>query len=150
MGLGASTLYYYASQIFPDSWELGVGEQAPSPSCFHVTGIGFLQHCGNEITNIHQCLIPDRSWERWTLLFGCSSSGIGWQLIVAGYPQFLLSFGRFWLNKFPCGCISFDSSPEIFKNIFIFNWKIIALQCCLVSATEQCESAISMHISPPS
>ena len=46
---------------------VGVGEQAPPPSCFRVTGVGSLQHCGSEIASIHQGLIPDRSWERWTL-----------------------------------------------------------------------------------
>ena len=67
LGLGAGTFYHYASQIFPASWELGVGEQAPPPSCFRVTGVGSLQHCGSEIASIHHGLIPDRSWERWTL-----------------------------------------------------------------------------------
>ena len=34
--------------------------------------------------------------------------------------------------------------------IMIFNWGKIALQCCVVSAVQQCKSAIIIHISPPS
>ena len=34
--------------------------------------------------------------------------------------------------------------------IMIFNWGKVALQCCAVSAVQQCKSAIIIHISPPS
>ena len=37
-----------------------------------------------------------------------------------------------------------------FFNLFIFNWRIIALQCCLVSAIHHHESAIGIHMSPSS
>ena len=33
---------------------------------------------------------------------------------------------------------------------FFFNWKIVALECCVVSAVQQSESARSMHIFHPS
>ena len=33
---------------------------------------------------------------------------------------------------------------------FIFDWRIIALQCCVGFAIQQHESAISIHMSPPS
>ena len=33
--------------------------------------------------------------------------------------------------------------------LYFFNWRIIAFQCC-VGFMRQCESAISIHISPPS
>ena len=39
-----------------------------------------------------------------------------------------------------------DLTGEFFKNLFIFNWRIIALQYVLVSAIYQHESAIGIHI----
>ena len=43
---------------------------------------------------------------------------------------------------------SFLSGNSFFTISFIFfNWRIIALQCC-VGFVRQCESAISIHISP--
>ena len=38
--------------------------------------------------------------------------------------------------------------PNFLK--FIFNWRIIALQCCVGFCYKQCQSAISIHMFPPS
>ena len=37
-----------------------------------------------------------------------------------------------------------------FKNVFIFNWRIIAVRAVLVSAIQQRESVIGIHMFPPS
>ena len=36
------------------------------------------------------------------------------------------------------------------QHFYIFNWWIFALQCWLISAIQQRESALSIHTSPPS
>ena len=49
------------------------------------------------------------------------------------------------------------SCPQSFQqlsatlNLFflIFTWRMIALQFCVVSAVQQCESVIGIHVSPP-
>ena len=56
--------------------------------------------------------------------------------------------GFFFFPNQGAHCLLVIHSVSAFKNYF-FNWRIIALQCC-VSATQQCESALSRHRSPPS
>ena len=39
---------------------------------------------------------------------------------------------------------------SVFKNLFIFNWRIIVWQYCVGFCYNQHESTIGMHVSPPS
>ena len=47
------------------------------------------------------------------------------------------------------GQVALSEQQNLCPYLFIFDWRIIALPVVLVSAVQQCESALSIHITPP-
>ena len=48
------------------------------------------------------------------------------------------------------GQVALPEQRNLCPDLSIFNWRIIAFNAVLVSAVQQCESAVSVCISPPS
>ena len=51
------------------------------------------------------------------------------------------------LHPIPLGC---PRALTLGAQLHAFSWRTIALQCCIGSAIQQCESAMCIHVSPPS
>ena len=64
--------------------------------------------------------------------------------------MFLFSYQAFEISMYiNLRKFQFGKTTFLNLNLFIFNWRIIALQCCVGFVTYQHESAIGMHMFPP-
>ena len=73
------------------------------------------------------------------------SLGIGFrQLVFLRLPRWLqgtANFKHHWFRIFAC-LLPYLYAPDFFKLFFFFSWRIITLQCMLVSAVQQHKSII--------
>ena len=76
-----------------------------------------------------------------------SNGGSHFQSLSCFYFQdILMRSGKEFLRP---GQVVLPEQQNLCPYLFIFNWRIIALHVVLVSAVQQCESAISIHMPPP-